>query len=175
MNMINLLPPKEKRKRRQEKSLKLCWIWGILLVASLGGFALILLAVSFYMQGQEEEHQALISMEEQKIARLQELEEKVEAVNESLDYLNNFYNARFSAVSLLENVSATAPQGVLLKSFSWQEESLRIAISGHASDSEKIYQLREALRGEDFENISFEVSDWLEEDRVNFRATFYLK
>jgi Tfp pilus assembly protein PilN len=174
--MINLLPLKEKIKRKQEKRLKLIWIWAILLVASLIGLALVLLAINFYISNQIDIQQELIQLEEQRMSQLKELENKIIAVNNSLVYFNNFYTTHFSAVALLEKVSQVLPDGIYLESFFWQEEDMRINLVGYSFNSEQIYQFRERIKQEEgFSRASFNIPDWSEEQKVQFQAMFFLE
>ena len=61
--MINLLPPLEKTKRKEEISLKIIWNIGIVLLASFLAFMFMILSVKFYLENQIDLQKALIDYE----------------------------------------------------------------------------------------------------------------
>ena len=174
--MINLLPPIEKTKRAQEKTLKLIWILGILIVASVLCFSLILLSIRFYIADQVRTQEALIEMEKQKNSQVQILQAKIRSVNRTLSELNNFYQDQFAISDFLARLSTLLRPGMHLESFSYHAEGSRIILSGYASNIDEAHEFRERLRRqEDFKEINFTLPDWLQPEGTNFRASFIIK
>jgi len=174
--MINLLPPIEKEKRTQEKILKLVWILGILIVASMLCFVLILLSIKFYIADQIISQDTFIEMERQKNSQVQVLQKKINSVNISLLKLNNFYQNQFAVSAFLEQFSSLIQSNMYLENFSYQSEGSRIILSGFAFNIDQAHKFREALREqENFKETDFTIPDWLQQKGVNFRASFNLK
>ncbi|MBU3964427.1 hypothetical protein KJ562_01705 [Patescibacteria group bacterium] len=174
--MINLLPPIEKGKRRREKQLKLIWILGILVVASVLSFALILLSMRFYIAGQIREQDILVDEAKGKNIKVNILQEKIKSVNRTLSGLNDFYQSQFPLTDFLERISKLLLQDMYLERFSYQEEGSRVTFTCYAPTIDSIYQFRERVRSQDdFEDINFVLPDWLEPNNIIFRVSFKLK
>lgn len=174
--MINLLPPIEKMKRIQEKRLKLIWVLGILISASLIALGLIFLSIKFYIANQADAYDALIDFEKEKASSVWLLQEKANSINNTLGRLNSFYEKQFVLSGFTERISDLLQPDIYLDSFSYKDDESRITFSGHSSTIDKIYELREKLKAqEDFTNISFTIPDWLRSTDVTFTVTFVLK
>lgn len=174
--MINLLPPIEKKKRIQEKNLKLVWVLGILIVGCLLSFVLILLSIKFYIANQVKAQEALVDLEKEKSSQVQILRKKVNSVNQTLSELDHFYQTQFVPSTFLERISGLLLPGIYLDSFSYQKEDSRVVLSGYASTIDEIYAFRERFRDqEDFEEVNFILPDWLQPQDINFRVIFVLK
>lgn len=174
--MINLLPPKEKIKRKQEKYLKLIWIWLILLISFLIVLVLLFLIIKIYINNQIMLQQEFLRQEEQRAGQVKELESKITTINKKLHDFNNFYINRFSAVSLIEKIYQLFPENLYLESFFWQEQDMRVTLVGYASSLEEIYQFRENIKQEQWlERASFNIPDWFEDQKVRFQTVFFIK
>ncbi len=176
MIMINLLPPLEKKKRIQEKSLKLTWILGILVIASILCFSLILLSIKFYITNQLSAEEDLIESEKQSNVQVQTLRARTSSLNQTLSELNDFYQNQFAVSDFLERISVLLPPSVYLESFSYQAKSSQVIISGYAHSVDRAHEIRERFRGqEDFKEISLTLPDWLQPTGIDFRASFVLQ
>ena len=174
--MINLLPPIEKEKRAQEKTLKLVWILGILIVASILCFSLILFSIKFYIADKIRVQGTFIEAERQKNSQVQVLQKKIILVNGTLSKLNNFYKNQFSISVFLEQLSSLIQSDVCLENFSYQSEGSRIILSGFALDIDEAHKFREILREqENFKKTDFTIPDWLQQKGINFRVSFNLE
>jgi len=170
--MINLLPPIEKRKRLEERNLKIIWNIGILLVACFLILILFLLGIRFYLLNQIELQTALIEYEQDKNVQVQALKERVDAINNTLNNLNNFYETQFFSIKLIEEVETLLPEQIYLDTYLYQKDKLLVSISGYGDKVETIYKLRENFRkSELFKNIDLKLSDWLETDLINFSVS----
>lgn len=172
--MINLLPPEEKIRRNNEKTLKIVWNIGIVLIACCIAFSFMLLGVKIYLSNQIELQKALIEYEKNKSTQVQTLRGRVDTINTTLSNLNNFYGNQFSSSILIDQVESLLPENVYLDIFTFQESGYKVSLSGYADTVEIVYQLRENLR-RSFENVELELPDWLETEVINFRVEFTLK
>jgi len=174
--VINLLPPIEKEKRAQEKTLKLTWILGILIVASILCFSLILLSIKFYIADQVRSQDAFIETERQKNSQIQVLQKKINSVNSTLSNLNDFYQNQFAVSVFLEQFSSLVQSNICLENFSYQLEGSRVILSGYASNIDEAHEFRELLREqENFKETDFIIPDWLQQKGINFRVSFRLE
>jgi Tfp pilus assembly protein PilN len=173
--MINLLPPLEKAKRRQEMTLKIVWNIGIVLFASFIAFMFMILSVKFYLDNQIIIQKALIDYEKERSTQVQELKGRVNNINNTLNELNIFYEDQFLSTELLEQIETYIPGGIYLDTYLYQSKQSLVSISGYSNKVETVYQLRENLREvELFNDIQLTISDWLQTEAINFRVTFNL-
>jgi len=140
--MINLLPPIEKSKRRQERLLKLTWILGVLTVASALSFALILLSVRFYIADQIRIQDVLVDEAKGKNIKVNILQEKIKTVNYTLSGLNDFYQSQFPLTDFLGRISLLLLQDMYLERFSYQKENFQATFTCHAPTIDSIYEFR---------------------------------
>jgi Tfp pilus assembly protein PilN len=173
--MINLLPPIEKIKRRQEKRLKLIWILGILIIASVLCFVFILLSIKFYIANQIKTQDILVNEAKEKNVKVNILQGKIKSVNSTLSGLNNFYQNQFPMTDFLERISQLLLEDMYLERLSYQADNSQITFTCYAPTIDSIYQFREKMRSqEDFKDVNFVLPDWLEPDNITFRVSFKL-
>lgn len=173
--MINLLPPIEKIRRRQEKKLKLIWILGILIIASVLCFVFILLSIKFYITNQIKTQDILVNEAKEKNVKVNILQGKIKSVNSTLSGLNNFYQNQFPMTDFLERISQLLLEDMYLERFSYQADNSQITFTCYAPTIDSIYQFREKMRSqEDFKDVNFVLPDWLEPDNITFRVSFKL-
>ncbi|MBU1045676.1 hypothetical protein KJ616_00960 [Patescibacteria group bacterium] len=174
--MINLLPPIEKSKRRREKQLKLIWILGILMVASVLSFALVLLSIRFYIADQIRAQDILVGEAKGKNIQVNILQGKIKLVNRTLSGLDDFYQSQFPLSDFLDRISKLLLQDMYLERFSYQEESAQVIFTCYAPTIDSIYQFREIMRNQgDFQEVNFVLPDWLEPNNITFRVSFKLE
>ncbi len=174
--MINLLPSIEKIRRKQEKQLKLIWILGILMVASVLCFGLILLSIKFYITNQIKIQDALVDEAKEQNIRVNILQEKIKSVNFTLSGLNTFYQSQFPMTDFLERISQLLLEDMYLERFSYQADNSPITFTCYAPTIDSIYQFRERMRSqEDFKDVNFVLPDWLEPSNITFRVSFKLE
>ena len=174
--MINLLSPTEKRNRKQEKNLKLILIIGVFILSTLTVAALSFLSIKFYLANQVEYQKILIEAYTTKTSRVKLLEEKISKINNILSEFNNFYDQQFIVSDFLDELNGLLLPGVILESFSYNEEGSKIMITGTASDVEEAYEFRNVLRErKGLKNLVFVLPDWLQAGKINFTVEFDLE
>jgi len=174
--MINLLPPIEKIKRRRERQLKLIWILGILVIASVLSFALILLSIRFYIADQIKTQDVLVGEAKGRNIQINILQGKIKSVNNTLSALNNFYQNQFPLTNFLERISELLSEDMYLENFSYQAEDSQVTFTCYAPTIDSIYQFREKMRSQsDFKDVNLMLPDWLEPSNITFRVSFKLE
>ena len=174
--MINLLSGKEKKERKQEKDLKVIFIIGVLISSALIVAALSFLSIDFYLANQVQYQKALIESHTSKTSHIKSLEEKISEIDNILLEFNNFYDEQFTISTFLYELSDLMLPGVLLDSFSYNQQGNKVMITGTASDVEGAYEFRNILREQDgLDNIVFTLPDWLQAGKINFRVEFEIE
>lgn len=114
--MINLLPPSFKQELQAEERLRIFLTLGIVLIASLLAFALILL--SLWMYGK----QILVTQESQfmtftsQSSSLQDMKKKIVEQNTFLSQLSAVHASQVTASNVLEEVEKSLPPEIVLTS-----------------------------------------------------------
>jgi heme/copper-type cytochrome/quinol oxidase subunit 4 len=174
--MINLLPTKEKIKRKQEKDLKLFLIVGFLIMSILAVVVLSFLSIKFYINNQVTYLKILINNKEQDISYTKTLDKKLSEINNILYKFNDFYKEQFALSIFLTEISAWLIADISFDTFFYQEENSEIAISCSSKELETVYSFREVLKNQKkINNLSFSLDNWLETEEINFRATFNIE
>jgi len=173
--MINLLPPKEKHKQKQAREIKLISILGVLLLSTVVVAVLSFLAIELYINNQLQVQESSIESSALKIKRLDLLDKKVSAVNNILTHFNNFYKDQFVVSEFLSKFEEFFLSGIILDSFVYEKQSNQIDIAGSAPDLEKAYDFRAEIKESQlFRSVTFSLADWMQTDRVNFKANIIL-
>jgi len=170
--MINLLPPEYKEELRQEENYKLILILGILILAFLISFLLILLSIRVHLAGMVETEKIFFEAKTKEFSSLQSLEKELNSTNKELLNLSSFYEGQFSLTDFLKRISEILPPGLYLNSFSYQKEGV-INLSGFSPTVEDLLRFKENLESQgDFKEISFPTSVWFQSKDINFNVSF---
>ncbi len=183
--MINLLPSEYKKEIIQEESWKLIMNWGMLILAFLVCFSLILFSIKIFIFGEVEAQKILFRQKEEELQtpQMQSLQRSLVDFNQTLFNLNSFYKNQFRLSEPLEKVSAVFPSGVYLTNLSVSphpetEEGYRATcnLSGFSPTRDKLLALKENLGKEGyFEEIDFPPANWMKAASINFTASFKVK
>jgi len=171
--MINLLPPQQKRELLAEEKFKLILILVILLLLFLFSLSLILLSIKIYISGQAESQEILVSLGEKELPKFKSLKERLDLTNQNLSKIDSFYENQFSLSEFLERMSEITPEGIYLKSFSYEENTSQITLSGFSPTVEALVNFKENLeKQENFKEICFSPSAWIKLADIDFDVTF---
>jgi len=174
--MINLLPPQQKRELLGEERFKLILILVILFLVFLILFSLILLSIKIYISGQAESQKILASLEEKELPQFKTLKEKLNLINQNLSKIDSFYQGQFSLTEFLERISEITPEGIYFKSFSYQENTSQITLSGFSPTVEVLVNFKENLeKQENFKEIRFSPAAWIKLVDIDFDVSFKIK
>ena len=179
--MINLLPPQKKEELKLEENFKLVLILGSLFLISLFCFALILFSIKIFISGNIEVQKILYNQAEKEFrsSQLQILQEKIIQSNEKLNRLDSFYKRQFSFIKTSEIISKNLPPGIYLTSLSVYpkaEEGVICNLVGFSPTRSILLQFKANLeKEENFYEINFPSSNWVEPENINFSVSFKLK
>ena len=181
--MINLLPEKNKEEIAQEENWKLIMILGILFLIFLICFSLILYSVNIFISGEVETQKILFEQREREFQnpQMQTLQKNLILFNETLFELDSFYQTQPSPTEVLERISEALPAGVYLKNLSLvpgikDKQLLDCSLSGFSPTRASLLELKSNLEEEeDFEEIFFPQTNWVEKENINFAASFKIK
>jgi Tfp pilus assembly protein PilN len=173
--MINLLPVEQKEELLEERNLKMVLILGIVALGFLVCLFLFLFAIKISISSKLDVQKISVDQREEELknSQNQKLETEINNYNQVLMQLESFYKNNFNLSDNLEKISTVLPEGVYLKSLNFNLENKKISISGFSPTREKLLELKGNLeKTNDFKNINFPPSSWIEAVNVNFTADF---
>ncbi len=174
--MINLLPPQQKEELLEEEKYSLVLTLGILFLIFLISLILILFSIKIFISGEIEVQKILLSAEEKRFkeSQIQNLEEKINASNQTLSKLNLFYQNQLNLTETLEKISGTLPPGTYLTTLNLN--LAQISLSGFSPTREILLEFKENLDKEGtFGEIYFPPSNWVKPIDIDFSVNFKIK
>jgi len=180
--MINLLPQKQKDELKQEENFKLTLILGIVTLASLICFALILFSIKISIGGQLSYQKIFLEQKKAESSQLQNLEEKMKSLNSILKELNSFYQNEANLVEVSRLISGFLPREVYLTTLHFnkaaglekEKYSGEVFLAGFAPSRETLTVFKKNLEKE-FKEVYFPPENWVKPTDISFTATFKLK
>lgn len=193
MNMINLLPPKEKDMLLMEKKKRIAIILWFLVLFFLICLILILFSIKVFSGGQIEVQKSSLAKSEKEFlqSETQELQEKINSANSIFKELSSFYQNKVYFSQILEKISKTIPENFYLTNLSVvfypiekekkedgteelkEPKRIIISLSGFAPLRQDLLEFKKNLETEqDFKEIFFPASNWVEASNINFYVTF---
>jgi len=173
--MINLLPPRYKIEIKEEDGLRMAIILEFLFLVFLVSLALILLSIKIYLQSQLDSFKISASFQEKSSqnSEVQNLRNKVVAANQNIAKLDSFYQNQVSSVDILREISKLIPEGIYLKTLTWQKESEQVGLTGFSPTRELLFTLNSNLAAaKDFSNVIFSQDSWLDPKDIDFSVNF---
>ncbi len=173
--MINLLPPEQKEELRQEENFKIILILGILCFSLLVSSALILFSIKTSILGMLEVQKIYLEEKEKELksAEIQELEEKIKELNQSLLKLDSFYQEEIGLAGILEKFSKTLPKNTYLTNINFNSVSSQFSLSGFCPNRETLLQFKKNLEKEEkLKEVYFPPTNWVSPTDINFSITF---
>lgn len=179
--MIDLLPQKAKQELQQEQRFRLLLILLFVFTVVLVCFALMLGGIRAYVMRS-------LSVQESKIALLQERFSKdnpvlveIQAFNTTTAQISRFLKGSRSVSLILESLEGILPAGVYLTAFDYdppgvqtkggekQQVGARISAAGFAKTREALFAFRESLEKHPlFSELSFPASNWVLSQDIRF-------
>jgi len=180
--MINLLPQKQKDELKQEENFKLTLILGIVTLASLICFALILFSIKISIGGQLSYQKIFLEQKKAESSQLQNLEEKMKSLNSILKELNSFYQNEANLVEVSRLISGFLPREVYLTTLHFnkaaglekEKYSGEVFLAGFAPSRETLTVFKKNLEKE-FKEVYFPPENWVKPTDISFTATFKVK
>ncbi len=176
--MINLLPPKQKEELLAQEQFKIVLILGIVIISFLLSLVLILFSIKTLIWTDLQIQRIFIEQKEKELKspKIQGLEEKIKEYNLTLLKLNNFYQSQKNLTTILEKIPRILPDKTYLTTLNFNYDNLGISLSGFSPSREILLELKKNLEGaEDFKEIDFPPTNWVEPININFTVTFKLK
>ena len=172
----SLLPPQQKEELLEEEKYSLVLTLGILFLIFLISLILILFSIKIFISGETEVQRILLSAEEKRFkeSQIQNLEEKINASNQTLSKLNLFYQNQLNLTETLEKISGTLPPGTYLTTLNFN--LAQISLSGFSPTREILLEFKENLEKEKiFGEIYFPPSNWVKPIDIDFLVNFKIK
>jgi len=182
--MINLLPPKNKKELLGEENWKIIMILGINILVIFVCFSLILYAINIFISGEINSQKIIYEQREKefKIPQTQALQQNLITFNDILFQLDSFYQSRFKATEIFEEISETIPSEIYLTNLSinaskiGKEKTIGYTLAGFSPSREILLKFKENLeKKETFEEVYFPPVNWVKPTDINFQVTFKTK
>jgi Tfp pilus assembly protein PilN len=181
VNIINLLPPRQKDELKEKEDWRLASILGVLVLISLLCFTLILFSIKISISDQVKVQENILSQEEKKIeeSQIQGIEEKIIISNQTLSKLNSFYQGQPNFTDVLERISGALPEETYLTALNLsaipEDEKFlaQISLFGFCPSREILLEFKRNLESEeDFKEVYFPPSNWVEPADIYFSVNF---
>jgi len=181
--MINLLPSQNKKELLQEENWKIIMILGIDILVILVCFSLILYSINIFISGEINFQKIIYEQREKEfeIPQMQTLQQGLITFNKTLSQLDSFYQSRFKATEILEEISEIIPSGIYLTNLSInpktvKEKEIEYTLAGFSPTRENLLLFKENLeKKETFEEVYFSPANWLKPIDINFTVNFKIK
>ncbi len=159
--MINLIPPKIKRERRN-KAIIFEITGGI--IAVLVMFIIFSIALNLYNQtltNQLKRSNEEIHSLNKKVALYKETEDMIKNINTKLDQIKETSNSRILWSTVLNNIGSSTPKNLQIKSLNANKNANVVSITGAAIDRKTIASMKEMLeKNNQFTNVTFSTSTY---------------
>lgn len=158
-------------------------ILGIDILLILVCFSLILYSIDIFISGETKVQKILYEEREKELKnpRTQTLQTNLIVLNQTLSWLQSFYENQFKVTKILEEISETVPSRVYLTNLSInpkieKEKITEYTLAGFSPTREILLKFKENLeKKEIFEEIYFPPANWVKPADINFTVTFKLK
>jgi len=171
--MINLLPQSCQNKLRKEEISKIAAILGIVGVAALLVFILMLALVRSYYYAQLKSAQIVFAEKEREmeIFNVKETEALIVRDSGSISKVSDFFANQIKITGIFLQTAAALPQGVFLSGFSYS--SGKVELNGFAPDRNSLVVFKNNLEAcPDFADVVFPSENWLAAQDIDFKVNF---
>ena len=175
--MINLLPSQEKEELRKEEQFKVILILGIIIIASLVYFSLILCSINIFLSGELKSQEIIYTQREKELKnpQIQAFQTNLADFNKKISQLDSFYQDQFAFTEILEKISGMIPPEIsfLSLSLSLKEKTAECSFSGFSPSRDILVQFKDILEKEEsFTEIYFPPTCWIKPEDINFTINF---
>lgn len=173
-NMLNLLPPKQKRELRLDLLNQAIAVFGIAAILVVLILTLVLAIALFYLNTNLAQlEKELISWQaKSEIKELENLEEKVKEVNQNLAFLEEYQEERVEFSLMLEILAQKVPSGIRFNSMSL-EKSGKATIRGYALTRDILLAFKNNLERVPYvSDFDFPLSNLTKSEDIDFYLNF---
>ena len=147
--MINLLPPADRKKLREEKTFRLVLILGVMLVFFFICFSLLLLSIRIYVAGEIEAQNILVE-EEKRGSEGNASLQNIRSVNSDIVGVDTFYSNQVLLSNVIVRISSALPADTRINSLTYTPAARgtvgdTISITGFAPETDSFLRFRANL------------------------------
>lgn len=176
--MINLLPPQEKQILLKEKQFQEILTLSAIILVAFSFLSLMLFLIKIDLSGRLSLHQEIWQQKnkEFEISEIKNLEQEIGFLNQILPKLDSFYQDKFYLINVLEDLAQTLSSELYLTNFSYRNEEKEVSVSGFSPSRTVLLEFKKALEvKENFKEIYFPSSNWINPADIDFTVTFKIK
>lgn len=174
---INLLPDQIKESLDTRKK---SWILSISSILLAIGILAAATLTAFQLQKAEYERLHLRTAKEavEKMVygtRYQEIKTEISTFNKEVNDLKTINSELFSVPATIEEIYSLMPEGVVITSFAFTDQSVAFDVSGIANDRNTLLEAQNRLKNAEFvEQLISPISNYDEKETISFRLTIKL-
>jgi Tfp pilus assembly protein PilN len=173
--MINLLPPIEIQKLKEERNFKIVLHFCFFLLFFLISFYFVLFSIKTYFFGILQSEEILYQKSEAVLDL--ELEKEIKTYNDLLIKMNSFEDKKVYLFPIFEDVLKKIPEKIFLSSINIElkpKEEVFVSLSGISKDRETLLEFIKLLK-EKYADVSFPPQILLKQTDIDFSITFKIK
>jgi len=159
MSIINLIPPKNKKKQYVKKVANIVFssLFVVTLILLITFSALY--GINYYLEDALKNSKQELIEAEAKIANLKSVEEDVDNINAKIEKIDNLKSASINWKTIINDFNSSVPDQIRVDSLSIDWENQIISISGIGESRREIVKLQEKLNASEyFDGLSFSTS-----------------
>jgi len=180
--MINLLPPKYRKKLREEKRFRLVLLFGVMLGTALVALSIFLLVIQIALSKERFSQESKLSSFEERSSKEDSTLIEIKNWNSKLRNIDSFKQERRSLKDVFDEVDSSLPRELHLFSFSYTpaletkkkgggatKTPAVIAVTGKAQTREQLLSFKDALQANPFfAEVLFPPSNWVKPQDITF-------
>jgi hypothetical protein len=176
--MINLLPPEEKERIKNEKKRKMAIIYWFLTFFFIIVLTMVLCSLQFYLQCRADYQKVVLSSQEKLLEKsgIENLKSQINESNKIFKNLSQFYKNKYFLTDAFYKIFDILPSEIHLNSvnLSVSDENLKLNISGFSPTREILFDFRKKVEEAGLKNINFPASNWVKANDITFFISFDL-
>ena len=180
--MINLLPPKYRRKLREEERFRLVLLLGVILGTAFLALSVFLMVIQVSLAKERLSQESKLSFFEEKSAKEDSTLTEIKNWNSKLRNIDGFKKERRSLKDVFDEISSPLSRDLYLLSFSYTpafttekkggvtiKTPAIVSVTGKAKTREQLLSFKNALQANPFfAEVMFPPSNWVSPRDITF-------
>lgn len=173
---LNLLPPEDKKRVGHQRLIRFFIYVNIIIAILLIIGNILLLPTYFFLFFQNRGAKEILAAQQQtaQTEQAHEIETRIQQINTALDRLKAKYSTpKDSLTESITDIITKAPPGITLTFLSFEKETSRVLVRGHAETRDELSRFVSAIREyPSFRDVQSPVENILRDKNVSFTLSF---
>ncbi|MDX1607844.1 MAG: hypothetical protein R3251_01415 [Candidatus Spechtbacterales bacterium] len=175
MISFNFLPTQQRQKLKTEIFTRLFWAFSIAVIFWAVVFGIVIFTAIQYLsiQGLAVEERVERISSQEKTIEAEKTEQEINEFNGLLSRITNIQkNNPHNAIDILEKIAEVVPAGAELTDLSFNAQTGRLFINGHANLRTQVLAMQNSLENDEtFSSVESPLSNLLKAEDINFQFT----